>query len=330
MRKGKLAESVLIRSVLRELDGKEKLIAGPAVGQGFAAGKGEEGTEIFACASTAASDPELAVLALMRACNSASAAGAQPGTALMGLLLPETMEEKDLKCLIRSLRTAAEQIPVLLAGGHTEVTGAVTVPVISFFVSGYLRREAGGSVCGPQNIRPDQDLVMTKGIGFGATAWLAKTREEELKKRFSPHFIREAASFCKGYSVLPEATEALRLGVHAMHDVSEGGIFGALWEMAEGAGVGLDVNLKAIPVRQETIEICEFFGLNPYQLLSTGALLVSCEDGTALVYELEKKGIPSAVIGRTTDRKERVIRNGEDLRYLDKPQCDEINRILTV
>lgn len=55
-----------------------------------------------------------------------------------------------------------------------------------------------------------------------------------------------------------------------MQDLSEGGIFGALWEMADGAGIGLDVALKRIPIQQETVEICEFFGVNPYQMLSTG------------------------------------------------------------
>ena len=112
-----------------------------------------------------------------------------------------------------------------------------------------------------------------------------------------------------------------------MQDLSEGGIFGALWEMADGAGVGLDVTLKKIPIRQETVEICEFFGVNPYQMLSTGALLIAVKDGEGLVQKLGIEGIPAAVIGRTTAGNERILRNGEEVRYLDKPQMDEMYRV---
>ena len=79
-----------------------------------------------------------------------------------------------------------------------------------------------------------------------------------------------AADFSEDYSVCREAEIAIEHGAAAMQDLSEGGIFGALWEMADGAGIGLDVALKRIPIQQETVEICEFFGVNPYQMLSTG------------------------------------------------------------
>ena len=125
------------------------------------------------------------------------------------------------------------------------------------------------------------------------------------------------------------AREAVTIGhgAAAMQDLSEGGIFGALWEIADGAGIGLDVALKRIPIQQETVEICEFFGLNPYQMLSTGALLIAAADGEGLVQKMALEGIPSAVIGRTTSGKERILRNGEEVRYLDKPQMDEMYRV---
>ena len=75
-----------------------------------------------------------------------------------------------------------------------------------------------------------------------------------------------------------------------MHDVTEGGIFGALWEMAEASGVGLEIDLKKIPIRQETVEVCEFFGVNPYLLISSGCMLMAAQDGNHLVRELEKQG----------------------------------------
>ena len=134
-------------------------------------------------------------------------------------------------------------------------------------------------------------------------------------------------NFSEDYSVCREAEIAIEHGAAAMQDLSEGGIFGALWEMADGAGIGLDVALKRIPIQQETVEICEFFGVNPYQMLSTGALLIAAADGEGLVQKMALEGIPSAVIGRTTSGKERILRNGEEVRYLDKPQMDEMYRV---
>ena len=98
--------------------------------------------------------------------------------------------------------------------------------------------------------------------------------------------------------------------------------------MADQSGVGLEVDLKKIPVRQETIEICEYFDVNPYYLYSAGSLLVGTEHGEALVSHLAAQGIFAAVIGRATGGKDRVIRNGEECRYLDRPKQDEWYRRL--
>ena len=100
--------------------------------------------------------------------------------------------------------------------------------------------------------------------------------------------------------MLPEAATAVKSGVCAMHSVAEGGIFGALWEMAAGAGVGLEIDLKKIPVRQETIEICEYFEINPYETASGGCLLMVADKGYDLVRKLEKEHIPAQLIAKTT------------------------------
>ena len=111
-------------------------------------------------------------------------------------------------------------------------------------------------------------------------------------------------------SVLPEAKIAMAYGASAMHDITEGGVLGALWEMAEGAGVGLDVDMKRIPIRQETIELCEHFGMNPYLMMSSGSMMIAADHGEGLVHALRKEGIPAAVIGRAVKGNERILRNG--------------------
>ena len=127
--------------------------------------------------------------------------------------------------------------------------------------------------------------------------------------------------------VAPEAAIALKSGVYAMHDVRNGGVFGELWELSQKMGVGLCIDLKKIPVRQETIEVCEFYRLNPYELLSGGALLMAADSGAELVEALAREGIPAFVIGRTKARNDKIIVNQDETRYLEPPGPDEILRI---
>ena len=177
-------------------------------------------------------------------------------------------------------------------------------------------------------VKPGQDIVVTKWIGLEGTAILAKEKEEELLHHFNPQLVHTAQEFSQYLSVIQDARIARKFGVSAMHDITEGGVFGALWEMAEGSGVGLDADLKAIPIRQETVEVCEYFGLNPYQIMSSGSMMIATDDGHGLVRALKQAGIHAAVVGRATDGNDRILRNGEDVRYLDRPQSDELYKVM--
>ena len=159
------------------------------------------------------------------------------------------------------------------------------------------------------------------------TSIIAKEQEERLRERFSVPFIESAKGLDCFLSVLPEAEIAVRCGVCAMHDVTEGGIFGALWEMAEASGVGLEIDVKKIPIRQETVEVCEFFGINPYQLISSGCMLMAAENGMTLQRELEKAGICASIIGKATEGNDRVLLNEDERRFLEPPKTDELYKV---
>lgn len=166
----------------------------------------------------------------------------------------------------------------------------------------------------------NQDIVASKWIALEGTARLAGQHRERLRERFPLRMIDEAAAFDRYFSVVPEAATAMKSGVCGIRGLSQSGIFAGLWEMAQEAGVGLEVDLRKIPVRQETIEICEFFGENPYELASGGCLLMTAENGNSIVAALLREGIPAVVIGRTTQGKERLLYNQGRKRYLNKPK----------
>lgn len=324
---GKVSENVLKRSVFKQIHTKRKeVLLGAGIGEDCAAMQLEEG-EIFVIST----DPitgtaqDIGHLAIHITMNDLASSGAEPVGVMLTILLPEGCEESELKLMMRQMEEACSKAKVQIMGGHTEVTRAVNQPIISVCGIGKARE---GQLVSTAGAKPGHDIVISKWIGLEGTSIIAKEKEEELLKRYPHDMIETAKNFDQYLSVLREAAAAVSSGVSAMHDVTEGGIFGALWEMAESSGVGLEIDLKKIPVKQETIEISEFFGINPYELISSGSMLMATSDGNQLVRELEKAGVHAVVVGKATEGNDRVLLNEEERRFLEPPKTDELYKVV--
>lgn len=326
MKIGKIPESVLIRSVLKQVKHRrEEVLAGPGVGEDCAALEVGEGEAlVLSTDPITGTAKDIGRHGIYVTANDLAVSGAEPIGVLLTVILPPDVPEEELKKIIKDGEETCKELHMEILGGHTEVNKIVSQPLLSVTGVGKVKKT---SFLRTSGMKPNQDLVVTKWIGLEGTAILAKEKEEELRKRFPSILVHTARDFSHLLSVIEEARIATEHGVSAMHDITEGGIFGALWEMASGAGVGLEVDLKKIPIRQETVEICEYFGLNPYQLMSSGSILAASDDGYELVRKLEQAGIHAVVVGRTNGENDRILYNGEDVRYLDKPQSDELYRI---
>lgn len=322
------------RSVLRQLKTERKeLLNGAGVGKDCAIFSFSDGC-VISCmqeALVAVSDVagcrpnehtvRYTMAQLIQKCaNNLAASGAEPVAVMIALLLPETVEEPELKGLMAEAEIKCSELSVAIAGGQTRITGEVVSPVAA--VTGF------GKGIPVKPAVPGQDVVISKWIGLEGTAFLAERYREKLLARYPAYLVDEAAEFHRYQSILPEAATAMKSGVSAMHDASEGGIFAALWEMAEESGVGLNIDLKKLPIRQETVEVCECCGVNPYQLLSGGCLVMTAEDGSGLVDSLRARGIPAVVVGRVTDKSDRLLLNEDEIRYMDRSGPDELYRIL--
>lgn len=311
------------RSVLRQIKtDREELISGAGIGKDCAILALGDGMETVLCTTPVSAPADrVAGYAIPTALNNLAVAGATPVAVMLTVLLPSDAMEEELQSIMKQAQEVCESLGVAIAGGHTEVSPVVREPLVQ--VTGIGKKEAARAGY-PQGIKEDQDIVVSKWIGLEGTARLARERKEELCTRYPVRMVEEAAGFDRYLSVIPEAATAMKSGVCGMHDVSRGGIFGALWEMASGAGVGLEIDLKKIPVKQETVEICEFFGINPYELLSGGCLIMVMQDGNGLVGELQRSQIPAVIIGRTTAGNDRILFNEEERRFLDMPKMDQI------
>lgn len=336
MKIGKVSESILKRSVLKQIkENRNEVLQGAKIGEDCAIlDISEDKYTFMAMASATIYTQEDAARAVQKAANNVAVAGGAPVVILLSILLPETAEEKELKALMAEAQNKCDQLSLQIAGGHTEVLEALSRPVITAVCCG----KEGQLTClkakGLQNPSEkkkghiDKAVIMTKWAGLEGTAILAQLKKEELLTRYPAYLAEEAASFDRFSSIIPEAAVAAKSNVSIMHDVSGGGVFGALWELAEKAGVGLEIDLKKIPILQETVEVCNFFDINPYEMAGSGSLLALTEDGIGLVRALEAEGIPAAIIGKVTDKNDRVVLNEEEKRFLEPVKPEHIYKIL--
>ncbi len=177
---------------------------------------------------------------------------------------------------------------------------------------------------------PGQEIVMTGWIGLEGTAIIAEEKEKELLERYNKSFIDKAKRMRGGMSLTSETEIAKKAGVSSMYPVEDGGIFAALWKMGAETKEGLEVDLHKILVKQETVEICEFYNISPYMLRSNGCMIMISDKAYYLVEKLIAEGIMAAVIGFMTDSNGRLVINGEEGRYLVPPEGDEIYKVLKI
>ena len=323
MRPGKFSESVLKRSVLKQVKTKrDEVNRGAEVGEdcAFFSFEKKEGT-LVTTAPIIVDEFQSITMQLTAIVNNVAAAGGEPVGIVVSSILPDKILESVVQRLSGELERACHNLNLQISGGNTVISKAVNKPVLNITVIGKK------DVISHRNFHEyesGQDILLTKYAGLAGTAILSGKEQDKLEKRLPAYIVENGILLEKEVSVLPESRIAMEVGVKGMHDVSRGGIFSALWELAEKGNIGIEVDLKKIPVRQETIEICEVLGVNPYELYGAGALLIVTDKGNQLLHELEKQQIPAAIIGKITKDNGKVILNGEEVRFLDRPKNDAI------
>lgn len=176
-------------------------------------------------------------------------------------------------------------------------------------------------------LKEGDDLVIVGDIALTGTALIVQKEKEFLRQFFSEGFLWDAWRGSSLYGVSESMADSQTvIETDVLYSLGTGGILAGLWKVAEASEMGLFADLRKIPVRQETIEICERFDLNPYKLLSEGSILLGTLRGEELVQYYSEQGIPAAVIGKAVKGNDRILRSGENIRYLERPSQDEITK----
>jgi hydrogenase maturation factor len=258
--------------------------------------------------------------------NDVATFGVEPAFLFSCMLLPENAKRKLVETISAQMNAAAKDLGIAIVGGHCESTPGLINPIVVGCTMGLTEKgcyvTAGGA-------KPRDKLILTKSAGIEGTAILATDREQTLKKTMSATMLQAAKNFYSQISVVKDALTAFKTGgVHAMHDPTEGGIAGGIHEMADASNIGAKIFEEAIPVQPETVKICSHFQIDPLQLISSGALLISAEakSANAIVRNLKLKRIQSAVIGEFTENAEQrvLIQKSKVPKVLPRPLSDHL------
>ncbi len=326
MKIGNVSQTVLQRSILKQLHTRrEEAVFDPSVEEMCAAihTKPEEQT-VISNVSLFGDEKDLAVFAMAHVLNDLWTRGAEPIGVNLSILLPPHAYESRLKAMIEYAERTANEQNVQILNAKAEVSPVISKSIVTVVGVGAVKK---GELLQSSMARAGQDVVLTKWIGLEGMLRIVREKEEELAKRFVPAFLNQIKEQQVHLMAGKELAIAKDFGVSAMHQITEGGILAALWNLTEASGTGIEVDLKKIAVKQETIEVCEYFHLNPYQMTSTGSVLLAADEGEGLTALLEREGIKASVIGKLTGGNDKVILNDSEKRFIDRPAQDELLKI---
>ena len=303
-----------------------RVLLGPGVGEDAAVVR--IGGELWAIAADPISFTahDAGRLAVTVNANDVAVRGARPTFFVAVVLVaPDEASPARIHDLLAQIRSSCDRLGVVLIGGHTEVSPGLDHSLVVGTMMGPVRGRAittGGLNAG--------DWVgMTRWAGLEGTSILMAELGDRLRQRHGAGFLDDLERDLRGdwLSIVPEAlAAAANPGVTALHDVTEGGVGEALFELERASGLRLETSRDHVPVLPGTSAICRDLGLDPLGVIGSGALLVGCTDGgrESLEADLGELRVPLAWIGR-------AVGDGQDLaRPIPRFERDEILRCFSV
>lgn len=278
---------------------------------------------IFSTDPITGADKNTGKLAVHINCNDIASAGGEPLGMLVTILAPVDSTLEDINGVMKEIDEEAAKIGVEIVGGHTEVTSAVNKLVVSVTVIGKNKR---GSSVRTGGAKLGDDIVVTKTLGLEGTYILINDYEERIKKVLTEDEIKLGKTLINKISVLNEGKICNEFGVNSMHDITEGGLLGGIFEVAMACGYGFRIFKDKIPLMEITRKVCDEFKIDPLRLISSGSMLITVSDGTALCKRLKEFEIDSAVIGKI-EKEGGILVDGYNEYIVEPPKRDELFNI---
>lgn len=279
-----------------------------------------EDTLCMSSTGTAFYSSALLEMSFYRCVNALLAAGGRPQALTVHIHIPQRMEERDLREHMRMLDALCAGHGITLLPGALEATRAAEAPC-------YVLSAIGKRTVERRVPKPGDALLQVRGAGLFGTGLLLTLRREALLTRFSEAFLLQAEEKVSCADIT-DITMLLDERKVYLLPVAEGGILAALWDLKSASGLGFEADLRALLIEQETVEIAEFLGVNPYRLAGDGALLLATNEPEAVCGLLAAAGIPVSVIGTVTAGPAGNIKKDDEISSISRPEPDELFRFL--
>ena len=322
---GKIPIDVLEETVLKMTGRRSRrVLTGPRAGVDFAAVRVGDGHLIVSSDPITGISSGVGRYAVEVSANDVATSGNAPQFMESVILMREGATSQTLRSIAAEMDEAAKKLGVAFVGGHTEVTPRLDRPIIMITAFCYAREFVSSEMA-----RDGDAILMTKTAGHEGTAALVR-EAQRMKIRLPAELSAKAASLESGLSIVPEAVAAFRTRkIHAMHDCTEGGVVGAVYEMSLASGLGCVLEEGAVPVAATTRAVCERFSVDPLRLIGSGALLIAVPDDEAAgVCKALGRVTKVTKIGRFTSGRRTILsRDGRETRLTAAPE-DELWRAL--
>ena len=324
---GKVSNEVLEKLVFSNIKNKRKeVLIDAGVGKDCAVIDYGKYSAVISTDPITGASKNIGKLAINISCNDIASSGSEPIGALMTILIPKGTREEELELIMRQAGEEAEKLNIEIIGGHTEVTDAVNKIVISTTVIG---KQLTGKVINPKDVKLGDHIIMTKSAGIEGTSIIAHDAYEKIEGKVSKELLDEARKMSEDISVVKEGLIGGRIGVNYMHDITEGGILGAVWEASFAIEKGVHIHKDLIPIKESTRKISQVLDIDPYKLISSGSMLMIASDENLedLDKELTKENIDFTIIGKVVEDGISIEVDGE-AKEIESPGSDELYKIV--
>jgi hydrogenase expression/formation protein HypE len=321
---GKLPNNILKDLIISKINNRNKdILVGPGIGEDCSVVDFGDMVCVLTTDPITAAENNAGTIGVNICCNDIASAGVKPLGILVTILAPPTAQLNDLAEVMNEVNAACLELGIDVLGGHTEITDGVNRIILSMTAIGKGKKDSfittGGAKIG-------DDIVVTGYAGLEGTAILSKDYYDYLSTKLNKDLLASANALLKSISVVEVGLLCAGFGVNSMHDATEGGILGAIWEIAEAAGLGVLIDKNEIPIKEETRLICKTLNIDPYKLISSGSMIVTCRDGAALCSLLKENKINAKIVGKITAA-DMLIDDKNSVNRLLPPETDEIYRV---
>lgn len=327
MNVGKLSNDMLKSIILDNIKFKrDEIVLRAGIGEDCAAMDFGENVCLITTDPITGTANEVGRLAVHISCNDIASNGAEPIGLMLTILAPEGTTEEELSLIMKEAGEEAKKLKVEIIGGHTEITTAVNRIVVS---STAIAKQSKEKLFSNKNIKEGDLILMTKSAGIEGTGIIAYEKSKDLLNILTEEELIKSKELLRDISVVPEGVIAGKYPITSMHDVTEGGVLGSIWELCDGVNLGAVINYESIFIEEVTKKICKYYNINPLRLISSGTMIITMdrENSNNLILELENNNIKIKIIGEITNKDVYLEKRGR-LTYVTPPESDDLYKVV--